>query len=177
VAVDESGGDPSITRGPVVTLPYSPEYDPRDGLPSGSKVLLEVADLSGGVARTDVLTVFTDPPRSARANSMLPWLLTIVLLLLVLEIAGRRLSLWESLSGALESAPRPGWPGALPKPGWQLRLPTPNRRRTRSAEQPVAETRPSPAEPESPPPAPADDKKKSADVFSAAKQRARRRTK
>lgn len=174
VADGAAGGDASITRGPVVTLPYSPEYDPREGLPSGSEVLLEVAELSGGIARTDVLGVFADPPRSARANSMLPWLLSIVLVLLILEIAGRRLSLWESLRGALESVPLPR---TVPRPGWSLRLPTPQRRRTKSAEQPVAATPQTPAEPAPPPPAPTDDKKKSADVFSAAKQRARRRTK
>ena len=182
VADDDDGSDASITRGPVVTLPYSPEYDPRDGLDPGSEILAQVAELSGGVPRTDVLGIFRDPPRSARMNSMLPWLLTFVLLLVVLEIAGRRLAIWEWLSGAVETTPRPSLARILPAPGWKLRLPTPNRRGSAKRTEPdrdqtVIEAAEPTVAPTPPPPASTDDDKKSADVFSAAKQRARRRTK
>jgi Mg-chelatase subunit ChlD len=88
-------GAAEFRRGPVVTLPYSPEFDPREGLPSGREVLAEVAALSGGVERADVLSVLRDPPRGPRSSSLLPWLIGLGLSLLIMEIAGRRLSLWE----------------------------------------------------------------------------------
>ena len=166
-----------IKRGPAVTLPYSPEFDPRDGLPSGKEVLAEVADLSGGVERTDVLGVLKNPPRSARTSSLLPWLFVLGLTLLVLEIAGRRLSLWDRLSDAAASAvpetmkPR-GW---LPK--WKLSRP----RIKRGEKQPVSPATPSvPPVPASTSPQPASaprDAPNAADVFAAAKQKAKRRLK
>jgi uncharacterized membrane protein len=90
-------GDQKMTRGPAVSLPYSPEFAPRAGLPSGKEVLEEVAETSGGVVRTDVLAVLNDPPRAASKRSLLPWLFTLSILLLIAEIAGRRLALWERL--------------------------------------------------------------------------------
>lgn len=82
-------------RGPALSLPYSPEFAPRIGLPSGKEMLSEIALLTGGEQRTDVLEVFMNSPRSPKKVSLVPPLLTIVLLLLIIEIAGRRLSLWE----------------------------------------------------------------------------------
>ena len=82
-------------RGPALSLPYSPEFAPRPGLPSGKEMLAELASLTGGKARTDVLEVFQNSPRSPKKVSLVPYLLIIVLLLLVIEIAGRRLSLWD----------------------------------------------------------------------------------
>ncbi|MCA9112178.1 MAG: VWA domain-containing protein, partial [Planctomycetaceae bacterium] len=112
-----------IKRGPAVSLPYSPEFDPREGLPTGSEILAEVAELSGGVERPDVLDVLKNPPRSASTSSLLPWLFILGIVLLILEIAGRRLSLWERLSDAATASipetmkPR-GW-----LPQWKLSLP------------------------------------------------------
>ena len=48
-------GERKFVRGPAVTLPYSPEFVPRIGLPSGSETLKGMAELSGGKLRTDVL--------------------------------------------------------------------------------------------------------------------------
>lgn len=90
-------GDRTFTRGPAVSLPYSPEYVPRVGLPSGQETLEEMASLSGGTARTDILELFADPPRSPRTRPLLPWLMMLGIGLLVIEIAGRRLSLWRRL--------------------------------------------------------------------------------
>ena len=84
-----------FVRGPIVTLPYSPEFVPRVEEPSGVEVLLELATLSGGEQRTDVASVFADPPRSSKRVSLLPWLFIASVVVLVLEIAGRRLSLWS----------------------------------------------------------------------------------
>ncbi|MSR57948.1 MAG: VWA domain-containing protein [Planctomycetaceae bacterium] len=100
-------GGRNIVRGPAVTLPYSPEFMPRVGLPSGRGVLEAVGRLSGGRERIDVLDVLTDPPRSARTTLLLPWLIVTALGLLLFEIAGRRLSLWTKLADAVESLQRP----------------------------------------------------------------------
>lgn len=185
------GRQPPVTRGPVVTLPYSPEFDPRDALPSGREVLAEVAEISGGRARTDVLEVLRDPPRSPRTLSMLPLLFTLLLLLLLVEIAGRRLSLWEALgemfdrlrgrtrpvpvpaqvesAAARTSGPAAEW-GFF---GWwsaRVRRRQPSTERSSGATPlpPGTPTSPPPALPTTPPPA---------DVFAAAKERARRRLK
>ena len=85
-----------FVRGPTVTLPYSPEFAPRQGLPSGRELLSDVAKLSNGRERTDILSVLADPPRSVQTRSLLPWLFALSLAVLMLEIAGRRLSWWDS---------------------------------------------------------------------------------
>jgi Mg-chelatase subunit ChlD len=171
-----------IKRGPVVTLPYSPEFDPREGLPTGNEVLAEVADLSGGVERTDVLSVLKNPPRSGRTSSLLPWLFVLGLTLLVLEIAGRRLSLWDRLSDAASAA----IPEAIRPAGWlpQWKLPRPRRAESATPKPtaPPSSTTGKPAPSEAPRPATPvkeqpKDQPKAADVFAAAKQKARRRLK
>ncbi|MHC4880334.1 MAG: VWA domain-containing protein [Planctomycetota bacterium] len=88
-------GSQSIARGPSVTLPYSPEYAPRAGLPNGVDTLTRITELSGGQLRTDVLSIFDNPPRSARTVSLLVPLMISAIVLLLVEIAGRRLSLWD----------------------------------------------------------------------------------
>ncbi len=85
-----------FVRGPTVTLPYSPEFAPRQGLPSGRELLADIAKLSNGRERTDILSVLADPPRSMQTRSLLPWLFALSLAVLMLEIAGRRLSWWET---------------------------------------------------------------------------------
>ncbi|MCA9075121.1 MAG: VWA domain-containing protein [Planctomycetaceae bacterium] len=173
-----------IKRGPAVSLPYSPEFDPREGLPTGSEILAEVAELSGGVERPDVLDVLQNPPRSARTSSLLPWLFILGITLLVLEIAGRRLSLWERFTDAATAGipevmkPR-GW-----LPQWKLSLP---KREKRPAESPSTESATASAKevvhPSTGPPSrsstpqKAAEKKPATDVFAAAKQKAKRRLK
>ncbi|MEZ6068313.1 MAG: vWA domain-containing protein [Planctomycetaceae bacterium] len=183
----DGGQQPRITRGPVVTLPYSPEFDPRGAGTIGSEVLAEVAELSGGVARTDVLEVLDDPPRAARTMSMLPVVFTAVLLLLLAEIAGRRLSLWEKLAEVTGDARekllperRPAQAGGAAT-GWfsrsrrdrQSRLPTPPRN-TAGEANPAEATPAQPTRPQAPPPVEA---KPSVDIYAAAKNRARKRLK
>ena len=96
-------GDRSFTRGPAVTLPYSPEFAPRLGLPAGDELLASMAELTGGKPRVDVLELFQDPPRSARTVPLLPWLVILAIAAFLVEIAGRRLSLWERVSLAVEA--------------------------------------------------------------------------
>ncbi len=183
--VATSGGE--LKRGPAITLPYSPEFDPREGLPTGREVLAEVADLSGGVERADVLGVLQNPPRSARRASLLPWLFLLGVILLVVEIAGRRLSLWERLQDAAEAAIpqtiRPtGW-----LPQWKVSLPRLRGSKAASAK-PASDVVPtvaqvSPAGPTvggaSRPAKPASEQPSvpAVDVFAQAKERAQRRLK
>ena len=95
-------GGRNIVRGPAMTLPYSPEFMPRAGLPEGRQVLAAISELTGGRERLDVLEALRDRPRSTRMTSLLPLLLGAAVVLLVLEIAGRRLSLWSKLSDVFE---------------------------------------------------------------------------
>ncbi len=168
-------GRREFTRGPAVTLPYSPEYVPRVGLPTGKKLLASMGELTGGKARTDVLEVLADPPRSARTLPLLPLLLILGVCLLLLEIAGRRLSLWErareSAMPSLAQIAKPaGW---LPK--WKLRLPARKKRPAPTATAATSETEtPQPAteerkEPQSGP--------STSTIFEQAKRRAKRRLK
>ncbi len=167
-------GDRKFARGPAVTLPYSPEYVPRIDLPDGKEVLAAVAELTGGTERTDVLEVLADPPRTSRTVSLLPWLFILGISLLIIEIAGRRLSLWERVvetasPGIPQTQKSSGW---LPK--WKLRLPkrtarqsTTGRTNTSAATQSTATE----VEPTTTP------ETSVSDVFEQAKRRAKRRLK
>jgi Mg-chelatase subunit ChlD len=118
-------GGRNIVRGPAMTLPYSPEFMPRVGLPEGRQVLAAISDLTGGRERLDVLEALRDRPRSARMTSLLPLLLVAAIVLLVLEIAGRRLSLWSKLTDVFETAVPAGavLPGAsAPRQKWAQRF-------------------------------------------------------
>jgi hypothetical protein len=161
-----------------VTLPYSPEFDPREGLPSGAAVLEELAELSGGVARTDVIDVLRNPPRSARTTSLLPYLFSLLIALLLLEIVGRRLSLWEQLVDVVGAAVPDAVKSRRWVPEWRLRLPTRTARRTaaplpQSSATAQTPTVPTALAPQPTPEPPAE--KPAIDVFAAAKQRAKRR--
>jgi len=92
----DTGNNRSV-RGPSISLPYSPEYFPRAGRPSGRETLQEIARLSQGRERADVLELLDreNLPRLPRMVSLLSWIGVMVILLLLIEIAGRRLALWE----------------------------------------------------------------------------------
>jgi hypothetical protein len=119
-------GGRNIVRGPAITLPYSPEFMPRVGLPEGRQMLTALSELTGGRERLDVLEAFTDRPRSARMTSLLPWLFGLAVMLLLAEIAGRRLALWSKLTEAVEAViPARGRIPASSAPlrdGWSRRL-------------------------------------------------------
>lgn len=163
-------GPREFKRGPAVTLPYSPEYAPRTNQPSGRALLEEIAALSGGRSRTDVLEVFAQPPRAPLTVALLPWLCAAAVGLLLTEIAGRRLSLWERLAEAkaqTESAEEP-LPQRKRRISWELL--------TRKKRKPREATASQSAESESPQPEPEPiDSESISDVLERAKQRARQR--
>jgi len=173
-------GERRFTRGPAVTLAYSPEFAPRAGLPTGTATLAQMAEITGGKSRADVLDVLKDPPRSARTTSLLPWLFSAALCLLVLEIAGRRLSLWDWVrrtADATEAASAPASPTRARR-GLGRWLEPLRGRPLRGKPAKAQEVRPpsdSPASP-APPPVPSAPAA-SANVFNQAKERARRRMK
>ncbi|NNJ24582.1 vWA domain-containing protein [Alienimonas chondri] len=142
----------TATRGPAVSLPYSPEFMPRGDRPPGAAALEELAALSGGVRRLDVATIFDDPPPRPAPTPLWSWFAAAGVVLLLAEIAGRR------------------WQWALP---WRtseeiVAAPRTRERRVRSTAPASAPIAPKPAV-RSPPKATADD------VFGAAKRKAGRR--
>lgn len=183
-------GDRKFSRGPTVTLPYSPEFAPRIGLPSGRETLDRITGLSGGELRTDIMEVFKNPPRSARTVSLLSPLMIAALALLLLEIAGRRLALWQRIRDMAPASPAES--NAQPElsesrsAGWLSRIQSARTRR----QQARAARRHQPGSPEgrpegsetasqSSPPGP-DEKslasdKTTASVFEQARKQARRR--
>ena len=77
-----------------ITLPYSPEFEPRADPKEGRQTLEEIARISGGIERTTLTDAFTAIPFRNRQVRDLVWPLALTLLLLhVIEIGGRRL-LW-----------------------------------------------------------------------------------
>jgi Mg-chelatase subunit ChlD len=161
--------DGKLVRGPAVTLPYSPEHAPRTDLPAGREVLVGLAELTGGTERAELLEILKDPPRSARTNSLVPWLAIAALTLLVVEIGGRRLSLWERAAYAAETAldgPATA-SGTSWLPQWRVRL-----RRKSPAVASAAPTRTA-----APAPQPTPAAAPPVDIYAQAKQRAQRRMK
>ena len=179
-------GNREFVRGPSVTLPYSPEFAPRQGLPSGRELLTDVAKLSNGRERTDILSVLADPPRSVQLRSLLPYLFTLGLLTLMLEIAGRRLSWWETFpwwrrqaatsSADLEATTKPTVVSTQNQKWWQswkpkfVKLwPTNAARKTTTSVSAAEAT----LKPQAPVPKPVS----AADLFEQAKKRASKRVK
>jgi Mg-chelatase subunit ChlD len=97
-----------------LSLPYSPEFEPRADPDEGRQTLAEIARISGGGERTTWDDVFTTIPYRNRQVRDLVLPLTLALLLLhLIEIGGRRLLLF--------AAAREWWRHVkLPRP----RLPT-----------------------------------------------------
>ncbi|MDD4889650.1 MAG: VWA domain-containing protein [Phycisphaerae bacterium] len=89
------GGDRVLRTG-AMCLPYSPEFAPRTDLPSGRETLASVAAVSGGKARLGLQKMFEPTARRRNWVNFRPILLLAALLLMLAEIAGRRLSLWNS---------------------------------------------------------------------------------
>ena len=89
-----------------LTLPYSPEFEPRTNPQEGLETLREIARVSGGVERTAWTDVFTATGLRRREvrDLVLPLTLAVLILHLV-EIAGRRL-LWFDLAVARLNALR-----------------------------------------------------------------------
>jgi uncharacterized membrane protein len=173
-------GTNELYRGPVVSLPYSPEFAPRIGIPSGDEALKDIAQLTGGEERPDVASIFKDPPRSIVRMTLYPYLLGLTMFLLVIEIAGRRLSLWEAVREKIPSTSTGKTSGTWLQRVTRL-LPRLPQRRTKSATTTAASATPTtptqaptPAKSASKPPEPEVSKE---DVYAAAKRRAQNRNK
>ena len=165
-----------FARGPAVTLPYSPEYVPRVGLPDGKEVLTSIMELSGGKQRTDVLEMLSDPPRAARTVSLLPTLFIASICLLILEIAGRRLSLWERVTASVAPVAEKLVVPASWLPQIKLRFPK-RKRKAKTATAVVATSQDTPTSPPKAQPSTTPAKPSVSDAFERAKQRARKRLK
>jgi hypothetical protein len=106
-------------------LPYSPEFEPRQDPDEGRKTLLEMARVSGGVERTAWDGVFNASLlRQREVRDLVIPLALMLLLLHVLEIAGRRLYFFATANT---------WLGSVRIP--KLRLPS-----RRSVEKPIEPT-------------------------------------
>jgi Mg-chelatase subunit ChlD len=102
-----------------LSLPYSPEFEPRDDPGEGRRTLLEMARISGGSERTVWDNAFSVAGlRNRQIRDLVIPLALAVLLLHVTEIAGRRLLLFPAVAGWIHAwrMPdlRPRWPRAAP---------------------------------------------------------------
>jgi hypothetical protein len=82
---------------PPLSLPYSPEFEPRADPDAGRATLVEAARISGGIDRTSWDDVFS--ARGLRNRQMRDLLIPLAVLLLCLhlvEITGRRLLLFDA---------------------------------------------------------------------------------
>ena len=183
-------GERNFTRGPTVTLPYSPEFAPRIGLATGRDTLARITELSGGKLRTDVMDVFKNPPRSARTVSLLAPLMIAAMILLLLEIAGRRLALWQRIREVAQTpvtATQPQTKAANSgMASWFSRIQAARQRRsaakissklnqTRQQTQPAATKTSTPSTPPQPETKPVDPDKTKSSVFEQARKQARKR--
>jgi Mg-chelatase subunit ChlD len=102
-----------------ITLPYSPEFEPRVDPKEGEKLLAQVARMTGGIERTIWGDVFdASRLRNRQIQELIIPLALMLLVLHVLEIAGRRLLLFGAVQGWLRtlSLPRWRWPSRSPAP-------------------------------------------------------------
>jgi hypothetical protein len=124
---------------PPLTLPYSPEFEPRLDPEEGRKTLAEMARITGGAERTAWEGVFNASLlRRREVRDLVIPLALLLLLLHLMEIAGRRLYLFAAANT---------WLGSLRLP--KLKLPA-----RRPAAKPSATTPASPAAPQPSTPAP-----------------------
>ncbi len=82
---------------PPVALPYSPEYERSPDPRAGDRLLRQIASRSGGVVNVATADVFRGSRTGQRWRLFLRELMLLALGLLMLEIAGRRLDLWEGV--------------------------------------------------------------------------------
>ena len=177
-----------FTRGPALTLPYSPEFMPRVGLPSGAETLKSMAEISGGEPRVNVLELYDDiPARSRQLRSLIPFICVLTMVLLAVEIAGRRWGWWDRWAAARRSRAAEQTE-TVSRRRWRdwFSLPAPRKRRRKQTEPQVSSTSEpatdEPAKKESPIKRPdkkgeSDESGPTADVFARAKRRAKDRMK
>jgi hypothetical protein len=74
---------------PPVCLPYSPEFHPVENN-RGQATLEQLARTTGGKERLDLTGVWMELPRHRRLVRLAPWLLSVAVVLLLLEVFERR---------------------------------------------------------------------------------------
>ena len=93
-----------------LSLPYSPEFEPRVDSKEGHKTLSQLARVTGGIERTVWDDVFdASRLRNRQIRDLVVPLALMVLLLHVSEIAGRRLLLFAAAHGWLRTIRLPRW--------------------------------------------------------------------
>src|SRR5436190_91098 len=101
------GNGTVLPLGPL-SLPYSPEFEPRADPKEGEKTLVELARVTGGIERTGWDGVFDRSRlRNRQVRDLVIPLALGLLLLHVIEIAGRRLYLFAAASAWLRGV---RWP-------------------------------------------------------------------
>ena len=103
-----------------LSLPYSPEFEPRTDPDEGKKTLAEMARVSGGIDRTAWDDVFNASRlRDRQVRDLIVPLALMVLLLVLAEIAGRRLLVFAAVGSRLRKVrlPKLGRPGRVPAGG------------------------------------------------------------
>lgn len=85
--------------------PYSPEYRSERG---GGALIAEIARAGGGGVLVDPATVFARPEVSRRVpRPVWPWLMAVAAVLLLLDVASRRLQLWSDPGARVVRQPSP----------------------------------------------------------------------
>ena len=86
-------GDHGLVRTAPISLPYSPEFEPRPDPAAGENLLREVTEHSGGRIDPPLDSLFDGPRAPLGVTSLGPLLAWLLLAFLLLEIAVRRLEL------------------------------------------------------------------------------------
>jgi Mg-chelatase subunit ChlD len=122
-AVEVGAGDNRVLPLSPLSLPYSPEFDPKADPEEGVKTLQEIARVTGGQERAAWDNIFNPSLLSNREIRDLIMLLALALLLLhIAEIAGRRLHAFAFADSRLRAIqwrlprrqPRPAGPATAP---------------------------------------------------------------
>ena len=124
-----------------VTLPYSPEYEPRVDPAEGAKTLAQVARVTGGIERTAWEDVFdASRLRSRQIRELVVPIALAMLLLHLAEVAGRRLLFFAAAQNWLRTV-------RVPRLRWPVRVPAPvGASRQSERPDPVIAARPAPGE-------------------------------
>jgi uncharacterized membrane protein len=139
----EAGKDRVLPLAPL-SLPYSPEFEPRPDPMEGLNTLAEIARVTGGLERTAWNDVFSPSALRDRQIRDLTILVALSMLLLhIAEIAGRRLHFFTGADSRIRAF---RWAALIPARSRPASSPAPAAPAAPSA--PVGPTAPAPAEPE-----------------------------
>jgi len=109
------GNGQVLTLAPL-SLPYSPEFEPRSDPQQGVNTLRDIARITGGVERSAWDDVFSPARlRSRQVRDLVIPLTMAVLLLHLVEIAGRRLHWFDEAAARLKTLRVPAIPRLRPR--------------------------------------------------------------